>query len=340
MKHYLPLTLAAALCLVPFAAAVELTDLSPTLTRTDADANLTKDYAYRVLTDLSVRRIWNLDDNRKLSIDFDPQKDKLICIVVDYKKPVPSKEGTKALLDITKAPEAKWNKLSTDKAAKYGVEHAKAMKVDGGYAFMECNTAGKCIRVSLYTQVPTGSRRHLQDLSTSDYGPTAMGTNQQAVAGKELLKDEAARLQAPNKTDLAKNIAESDTMEDDEPVAAATPAAAAPEPAVAKETKTDKKGESHKYSEVNTVRKVTVETPADHADDVQALLAKYGLDGITPVQWGIGGAALILLFTIIGMMRRAAERKRLKARAEALARTDVGVSLRAAAARPKLRTKR
>ena len=66
--------------LVPAALAVQLSDLSPTITRTEADENLTKDYAYRVLSDLSVRRIWNLDDNRKLSIDFDAKTGKLICI--------------------------------------------------------------------------------------------------------------------------------------------------------------------------------------------------------------------------------------------------------------------
>ncbi|MCQ2364672.1 MAG: hypothetical protein MJ051_03870 [Akkermansia sp.] len=335
MKHFLPLSLLASLCLMPFAGAVELTDLSPTLTRTDADANLTKDYAYRVLSDLTVRRVWNLDDNRKLTIDFDPKKDKLICIVVDYKKPVSSKEGTKAVLDITKAPEAKWNKLSTDKAAKYGVERAKALKVDGGYAFMESNTAGKCIRVSLYPQVPKGSRRHLQDVSTADYGPTAMGNNSQASAGKELMQDEAKRLQTPNKTDLAKNVAESDTMEDDEPVAVTEPT---PEPETVKETTSEPKAvvKEDKPSK----KKVNTQPQGDRGNDLDALLAKLGLDGLTPMQWGIGGAALILLFTIIGMIRRSAEQKRLKARAEAMARTDVGASLRASVSRPKLRTKR
>lgn len=335
MKHFLPLSLLASLCLMPFAGAVELTDLSPALTRTDADANLTKDYAYRVLSDLTVRRVWNLDENRKLTIDFDPKKDKLICIVVDYKKPVSSKEGTKAVLDITKAPEAKWNKLTPDKAAKYGVERAKALKVDGGYAFMESNTAGKCIRVSLYPQMPKGSRRHLQDISTADYGPTAMGNNSQASAGKELLQDEAKRLQTPNKTDLAKNIAESDTMEDDEPVATPEPT---PEPEAVKETTPEPKAVAKEDKPAK--KTVNTQPQGDRGNDLEALLAKLGLDGLTPMQWGIGAAALILLFTIIGMIRRSAEQKRLKARAEAMARMDVGSSLRASVARPKLRTKK
>lgn len=334
MKHFLPLSLLASLCLMPFAGAVELTDLSPALTRTDADANLTKDYAYRVLSDLTVRRVWNLDENRKLTIDFDPKKDKLICIVVDYKKPVSSKEGTKAVLDITKAPEAKWNKLTPDKAAKYGVERAKALKVDGGYAFMESNTAGKCIRVSLYPQMPKGSRRHLQDISTADYGPTAMGNNSQASAGKELLQDEAKRLQTPNKTDLAKNIAESDTMEDDEPVAVTEPT---PEPEAVKETTPEPKTVA---KEDKPAKKVSTQPQGDRGNDLEALLAKLGLDGLTPMQWGIGGAALILLFTIIGMIRRSAEQKRLRARAAAMANMDVTTSLRASVARPKLRTKK
>lgn len=333
MNNFLPRTLCAAFAMVSLAGAVELTDLSPDLTRTDADANLTKDYKYRVLSDLSVRRIWNLDENRKLTIDFDPKKDRLICMMVEYKKPVSSKEGTKAILDITKAPEAKWNKLSNDKAAKYGVERAKALKVDGGYAFMECNSAGKCIRVSLFREIPKASRRHLQDISVSDYGPTAMGNNAQASAGKELLKDEAQRLQTPNKTDLAKNIAESDTMEDDEPVT--NTVEPEPEPEV---TKTEEPVKPVATVEKPVQKKIDSQPKGDRGNDLQALLDKLGLGSLTPMQWGIGGAALILLFTIIGMVRRANEQKRLKARAEAMARMDVGSGLRPA--RPKMRTRK
>lgn len=333
MNHFLPRTLCAALAMASLAGAVELTDLAPDITRTDADANLTKDYKYRVLSDLSVRRVWNLDENRKLTIDFDPKKDRLICIMVDYKKPVSSKEGTKAILDITKAPEAKWNKLSNDKAAKYGVERAKALKVDGGYAFMECNSAGKCIRVSLFREIPKASRRHLQDISVADYGPTAMGNNAQASAGKELLKDEAQRLQTPNKTDLAKNIAESDTMEDDEPVTNTTEPE--PEPEV---TKTEEPAKPVATVEAPVKKKIDSQPKGDRGNDLQALLDKLGLGSLTPMQWGIGGAALILLFTIIGMVRRSNEQKRLKARAEAMARMDVGSGLRPA--RPKMRTRK
>lgn len=333
MNHFLPRTLCAALAMASLAGAVELTDLSPELTRTDADANLTKDYKYRVLSDLSVRRIWNLDENRKLTIDFDPKKDRLICMMVDYKKPVSAKEGTKAILDITKAPEAKWNKLSNDKAAKYGVERARALKVDGGYAFMECNSAGKCIRVSLFREIPKASRRHLQDVSVADYGPTAMGNNAQASAGKELLKDEAQRLQTPNKTDLAKNVAESDTMEDDEPVTNTTEPE--PEPEV---TKTEEPAKPVATVETPVKKKIDSQPKGDRGNDLQALLDKLGLGSLTPMQWGIGGAALILLFTIIGMVRRANEQKRLKARAEAMARMDVGSGLRPA--RPKMRTRK
>lgn len=339
MNNFLPRTLCAALCMASLAGAVELTDLSPALSRTDADANLTKDYKYRVLSDLSVRRIWNLDENRKLTIDFDPKKDMLICLMVEYKKPVSAKEGTKAILDITKAPEAKWNKLTNDKAAKYGVERAKALKVDGGYAFMECNSAGKCIRVSLFREIPKGSRRHLQDISVADYGPTAMGNNAQASAGKELLKDEARRLQTPNKTDLAKNVAESDTMEDDEPVTNTTEPEPEPEPEV---TKTEETATSVAKTEKPKKKRLSSQPQGDRGNDIQAFLDKLGLGSVTPKQWGIGAgigaAVLILLFTIIGMVRRANEQKRLKARAEAMARMDEGVGLRPA--RPKMKMRK
>ena len=102
MKKILQYVLAGLLALTPAAWAIQLSDVSPDLTRTSADENLSKDYAYRVLSDLSVRRIWNLDDNRKLTIDFDPRKDSLICIVVDYRKPVSLEEADRDAADIGK----------------------------------------------------------------------------------------------------------------------------------------------------------------------------------------------------------------------------------------------
>ena len=60
MNKLLQYALTGLLLLAPAGMAVQLSDLSPSIDRQGADDNLTKDYAYRVLSDLSVRRIWNL----------------------------------------------------------------------------------------------------------------------------------------------------------------------------------------------------------------------------------------------------------------------------------------
>lgn len=317
MNGFLRYALSLTLALTSLAGAVQLSDLSPDITRTQADANLTKDYAYRVLSDLSVRRIWNLDENRKLTMDFDPRTDKLICIVVDYKKPVSSKEGTDDVLAIAHADKANWNKLTPDKAEKYGVRNAKAMKIDKSYIFMESNSAGKCIRVSVFSSIPKESRVHMSDVSTVDIGKTAMGSNNSGSAGKTLMQDEERRLNTANKTDLAQNDTKpakdedsvtshlrsggSETTADDstEETTAATTVATTEKP-----KKTAKK--------IDSTRK------GDRGKDMDNLMAKLGLDGLEPIHYIIGVVVLILFFTIMSVMRRQAEAKRLAAQAALL----------------------
>ena len=127
MKKFFLCALASLALLTPAATAVQLSDLSPTLTRNEADDSLTKDYAYRVLADLSVRRIWNLDDNRKLTIDFEGKTGNLICIIVDYRTPVTLDEATQDAADIGKFEEAAWRKFDEKKAAKYYMGRSRAM---------------------------------------------------------------------------------------------------------------------------------------------------------------------------------------------------------------------
>ena len=311
MKALSRYALMFSLAVAPFAGAVQLSDLSTTMTRRDADANLTKDYAYRVLSDLTVRRIWNLDENRKLTVDFDPRTDGLVCIMVDYRKPVTSAEGTQDLLALAHADKAAWNKLTDKQAEKYGVRNAKAMKVGEAYVFMECNSAGKCIRVSAFTSKPTASRVHLTDVSMTDIGKTALGSNNSGSAGRALLQDEERRLNTANKTDVAAATEDSGdgtvskhigtataqtatelTEEDDDTEAAAKP---------------KKKG-----------KKVSATARGDRGKDLDNLLAKLGMDKLEPIHYIGGAVGLILLFSLIGVMRRQAEAKRLAAQAALL----------------------
>lgn len=310
MKKIFQLALAGLLAMLPFAEAVQLSDLSPSMTRTSADEELTKDYAYRVLSDLSVRRIWNLDDNRKLSIDFDPRKDELICIVVDYRKPVTLDEADKDAADIGKFEEAAWRKFDTNKAAKYFMGRSRAMKFKQGYMFQELNGANKCSRLTFYTKQPKENRRHLSE-GSSVGGATAMGNSGGGNAVKALLADEEKRLFTANKTDKPKTTAK-------------------PRPVVVEPIEEEPEVEPDEVIEVEDTPKEVVKTPVtvkpvkkvekkgDRDKDVDSLLARLGLDKLEPLHWILIGVGLVILISIIGVVGRGNERRKIEARAARL----------------------
>ena len=311
--------------------AVQLSDLNPAMTRNQADDELTKDYAYRILSDLTVRRIWNLDANRKLSVDFDPKKDKLLYVLVEYKKPVAVKDGMEDAAAMTHAEKVKWKKLDVKKAVKYAVENARVSKVGDAYLFLECNSSGKCVRVAMYTDAPKENRRHLNALVMGSSGATALGNNARADAGRELKADEAARQARANKTDVAGGTPQ-EAEEEDFGVSAApktsptASAAAAPTAEAAFENP----------GEVG----VPQPPPNVASKKLQTALDKAGLGEVTPTQWGIGAVALVLLLTIIGMVRRSNEAKRLRAKARAMSKSDPGATLRARSGLGKPRVRR
>lgn len=320
MNKLLQYALTGLLLLAPAGMAVQLSDLSPSMDRTMADDNLTKDYAYRVLSDLSVRRIWNLDDNRKLTVDFDGKTGKLICISVDYRVPVTLEDADKDAADIGKFEEAAWRKFSADKAAKYYMGRARAMKFDEGYMFEELSAANKCLRLTFYPKVPKENRRHLSEGSTSN-GSSAMGNTLSGSAVKKLLEDEETRLYTPNKTDkpavvpTKKEVVE----EDEEPDVIEEPEE---EPEIIEEPK-----ETGKV--VKTPVKVkpvkTVKQKGDRGKDVDGLLAKLGLDKLEPIHWILIGVGLVILFSVIGAVGRNKERRRMEERADRLRRNPTGL---------------
>lgn len=326
-----------SLFLLPQAAlAIQLSDLSPTLTRNEADDNLTKDYAYRVLSDLSVRRIWNLDDNRKLTIDFEGASGDLICIVVDYRKPVTLEEADKDASDIGKFEEAAWRKFSADKAAKYYMDRARAMKFKEGYMFEEINAANKCQRLTFYTKKPKENRRHISE-GTISGGISAMGNVGNGNAVKKLLDDEEKRLYTPNKTDIVskpepKKVKKAPVIEEPEEEPEDEPEEFTPEP--------DETGKV-----VETPIKVkpvkTVKQKGDRNKDVDGLLAKLGLDKLKPIHWIIGGVGLVILITIISAVGRSNERRKLEKRAERLRNNSASLqsSLKRGIKKPKNNSK-
>ena len=316
--------LTSLLLIAPAALAVQLSDLSPSLDRTSADENLTKDYAYRVLSDLSVRRIWNLDENRKLTIDFDGKKGELICIVVDYRIPVSLDDADKDAADIGKFEEAAWRKFSADKAAKYFMGRSRAMKFKEGYMFEEINGANKCMRLTFYTNPPKENRRHLSEGSTGS-SSSAMGNTLSGSAVKKLLEDEEKRLYTPNKTDkkptptvTKKEVVEPEVTE---------PEITEPEPIIEEPKETGKIVKAPvKIKPVKVVKQ-----KGDRGSDFQNLLAKLGLDKLTTTHWIIGGVGLVLIITLLGAIGRGNDRRKLEKRAANLRNNtnSVKASLRA-----------
>ena len=307
--------------LVPAALAVQLSDLSPTITRTEADENLTKDYAYRVLSDLSVRRIWNLDDNRKLSIDFDAKTGKLICIVVDYRKAVSLDEADKDAADIGKFEEAAWRKFSADKAAKYYMGRSRAMKFKEGYMFEELSGANKCMRLTFYTKAPKENRRHLSEGSTIS-GASAMGSTMSGSAVKAILDDEEKRLYTANKTDRPskpKPVTKPEII--DEPEEIEETPEEEPEEIIETPDETGKVVQGPvKIKPVKTVKQ-----KGDRKSDFENLLAKLGLDGLTTTHWILIGIGLVILISLLGAVGRGSDRRKMEKRADQLRRNSASV---------------
>lgn len=315
MNKLFQYALTGLLLLAPAGMAVQLSDLSPSLNRQAADDNLTKDYAYRVLSDLSVRRIWNLDDNRKLTVDFDGKTGELICIVVDYRKPVHLDDADKDAADIGKFEEAAWRKFSAEKAAKYYMDRARAMKFDEGYMFEELSGSNKCLRLTFYPKPPKENRRHLSEGSTSG-GASAMGNTLSGSAVKKLLEDEETRLYTANKTDKPKEVVKpkkKKVVVEDAPKAEEEPEEVTPE--VVEEPKETGKVVKAPV-EVKPIK--TVKQKGDRSKDVDNLLARLGLDKLETMHWILIGVGLIVLITIISVVGRNNERKKLEKRAERL----------------------
>lgn len=338
MKNFFLCALASLALLPPAAMAVQLSDLSPTLTRNEADDNLTKDYAYRVLSDLSVRRIWNLDDNRKLTIDFEGKTGNLICIVVDYRTPVTLDEATQDAADIGKFEEAAWRKFDEKKAAKYFMGRSRAMKFDCGYMFQELSGANKCMRLTFYPKTPAEDRRQISEGSTIS-GASAMGSTMSGSAVKKLLEDEETRLYTPNKTDEVKKakktkpkpvvVVEPQDEPEEEPdiEADSTDDIAAVEPEADEEPSQTGKVVQGPVK-VKPIKKV--KQKGDRSSDANNFLAKLGLDGLETIHWILIGVGLVVLITIISAIGRGNERRRIEQRAARLRSnpTSVKASLR------------
>lgn len=331
MRQFIRHALTSLMLLASAATAVELSDLSPKMTRVSADETLTKDYAYRVMSDLSVRRIWNLDENRKLTIDFDTRTGKLICIVVDYRKPVSLDEADKDAADIGKFKKAKWKKFSREKAAKYFMGRARAMKFKQGYMFQEVTGANKCMRLTFFTSIPKEDRRLLTEGSLSSKS-SAMGSTLGGSPVKALLADEEKRLFTPNKTDRKKEVAAEepdiiDEPDDEEDTEFTDDDAIAADDSETADTADTPDATGKVVKGPVTVKPIkTVEQKGDRSSDVQNLLAKLGLDKLSTLHWILIAVGLVVLITILSAVGRSKERRKLEQRADSLRRSSASTS--------------
>lgn len=289
MKHFLSLIFSLCLVAVGSLAAVELSDVSPTLTRTMADNTLTKDYKYRVLSDMTVRRIWNLDDNRKLTLDFHASSDKLLMAMVEYRKAVSPKQASRDARQLSGAGKAKWKKMDSKRVKKYDVaRNSRNAKLGDCYGFMEMNASDKCSRVMVYTSLPTENRRHLKDADLTDGGVTALGARAGSSLGKTIAEQEERRLKTPASSSS---------------VAVRRPAAPAAStvPAVADDA-SDSLVDEEDAPEEAIVESTTV---------LDQMLEKVGLGGVSPVMLIGGVVGLIVLLALIGAIRRFIARRRM-----------------------------
>lgn len=292
LQHLLTVSL---MLMVSLAGGFDLNGISPEMIRPEADDLLSKDYNFRVLNDMSVRRTWESEDNRQLIMDFETKKDRLLSIMLNYRKPVPMEEATKDFLQLTQKEKIKWSKLPKNVAKTIGVhEDSRAMKIGKGYAIMEITGANKCYSISVYPRVPKMNRRALTDVGAIAYGAKAIAdnTSEKAVAG--LFEDEEKRQLTPGKADLAKSVAaakaaaakrraaeeaEEKTVEDDVEVADVTDTE---QPEIAT---TDKPKKKKKAPEKRSA--------------IEELLAKIGIEELGVIHYAVGGGVVLLILIFI-----------------------------------------
>lgn len=196
------LVLWACLCtLASIVPALELSDIHLPMTRDEADATLSKDYTFSVMTDGSVRRTWELDGKRVV-IDFDTVSNNAIMAAIIYERPVSKKKGIEDAHTIAAGKydeKATWD-APKDKEAKeliantYGLKNARRKKLDDkAMLFYETNDQkSRIVRVSLFASMPHTNRWALSTL-TKNSTKTAMGNQMGGSFITELYKDEERR---------------------------------------------------------------------------------------------------------------------------------------------------
>lgn len=295
------------------AMALQLDEITPTLTRTQADQTLSKDYSFTILDDFTVRRTWVIPGNKRVSVDFNPQNEELLMVMLEYGSGVEPQKAAADVRRITNGGKTKWKKMDKKKAEKYGVPvNSHNAKSGSCYAFMEMSKANKCKKVMIYPTLPDSNRSLLGEADTTSGGETALGNRAGSSIGKVIAEQEARRLNTP----LASEAPSSDGAK---PVRRVTvvrkPAEKASDSTATASTRTT----TGKPSRVVASAEPEEEEMADEFEDIKvesrvnlsSVQAAIGLKGVSPTMLIGGAVVIVVLLTLIGMLRGFGERKKL-----------------------------
>ena len=295
MRHAARILAAAFLLLAAgITQALEIKDIRTDMTRVQADMELTKDYKYRVLQDMAVRRTWMVGEQCRVSLDFNTGNGKLVFVLVEYKGGVDRDRVDDDTETILGDSDIKWKKLAKNKQDKYGVKNARVAKANNGfYIFQEYNKKKKCVRLMMTAAHPEENRRKMQDASDSNR-VTALGSTAGGSVVHQIRQEEERRLRQPNKTT---RVAPEPKVENPAP-AVKKPARPMPDEPL-DDDEDDEMDDSPGGGLVS--EKVSV----------MDWLADHGVGEERLIQIGAGVVGLVILFSLIGYARRRAARKRI-----------------------------
>lgn len=293
-------------------SALQVGDVNPNLTRNQADNTLSKDYTYAVLDDFTVRRTWVLSSGKRLSLDFNPQNEQLLMVMLEYGSGTDPQKAAADVRRITGAGKTKWKRMDKKKAEKYDVPvNTSNAKSGSCYAFMEMTKANKCKRVMLYTSLPNSNRARLGVADTRAGGETALGTRAGASIGKVIAEQEAKRKSTPLAThsDAAASGSSSSSA------AVVRRPSAAGKNIPAQQVRVNE----HQHAVAAVETEEEEEEIVDDFEEIKvesrfslsAIQASVGLQGVSPAMLIGGAVGVIVLLTLIGMLKGSNERKRL-----------------------------
>ncbi len=272
--------LALAACFLLQASALELADLSLPMTRAQADKALSRDYHFRVLQDMTVRRSWELK-NRKVSVDFAPKDgDQALLIFIDYSRPVTKEESHADATQLIGSEPAKWQTVNDKRALRLGMEAAEGFKLSGDrYCFRELDEQGRVLRLAYFAGMPSRVVRWELADDARESGKTAMGARTATGASEFLWQDEERRRGVSADSSSAS-------------LASAAASVVADAPGAASPAKPQRE---------------MIKRPEEERD-VVATVMDY-INGMTPAHYAIVGGVLGLLLLHLFLKARAAKRR-------------------------------